>query len=605
VEQLRENMRLIEKVIKSVNKQEYNTLYDFLSERIDYPESFVTMLGETSSGKTSLINGLLGKNVLYTGPQPTTGSVVEVMDDPSIQKPEYFVVTKDAKLAPLSLDQFNQFCKELPDQFDRVRMLLPSFPKGLHGLRLFDTPGYGSIHEKHEEILKSFLPNSDILLYVVNYRVGVNQSDAEFIALIEELLRDDMKFYLIINRAPEKVTESDRRVKEIVSHVQDLLHKEVPVFIVPGVIPTDEEEPALPQADELWQHVKQELLSDERHAALERAFLGFQRSLVLDMQGYLEKKKLDKLASHEERQMLEAALKEFLEKKPVVEEKIITTFEKVTKMTKKMFSASANTMVGRIESEIQSSNKWTNQQECAGFVEAHLMPILAKKETKNAQSYIGMELDRLNEEIESMLNTAVQKFERRISIENKSFEKLMKNVSNRLTQRFADQALQAFFRQYGGAGGAGAGVANAAKKALKNLGDLVGKTFSRETHNGLAKFLSRMGATSTRAIAAAAVVIVEAAFYLYEVHVWQGKLSKQVRKAITVWEEKSITAVEADLSDSKNHNLEQVAGFFTEYEKAFSLDEFEEQEGNQTKIEEQLADLESLLAQWSIEEVGV
>lgn len=35
---------------------------------------------------------------------------------------------------------------------------------------------------------------------------------------------------------------------------------------------------------------------------------------------------------------------------------------------------------------------------------------------------------------------------------------------------------------------------------MKKIGDLFGKTFSRETHNELAKFLSKIGATSTRAI---------------------------------------------------------------------------------------------------------
>jgi GTP-binding protein EngB required for normal cell division len=604
VKQIAENMKIIEKLIEKVNNPEFKVLYDFLNERVEYPESFVTLLGETSSGKSSLINGLLDGNILYTAPQPTTGSIVEIMDDSFLSEPEFYAITKDAKIAELTAEQFKQYSKDLPDSYERVRMLIPSFPTGLEGLRLFDTPGYGSIYEKHEEILKSFLPNSDILIYVVNYRVGVNQSDAEFISVIEELLRDDMKFYLVINRAPQDATVVDRRVKEIINHVQDLLHRDIPVHIVPGVIPTNDGEPALPKAEELWENVKREIVSPQRQDALYRSLLGFQKSLLLDIQGYLEKKKLEYVVSDEERKLIKEALDEFSAKKPMIEEKIIATFSKVTSTSKKMFVNSTNVMKDKIETEITASNRWTNQQECAGFVEAHLMPVLAKKETNNVKAYIEREFARLNEEIESMLNTAVQRFENKLQVDNKAFEKLVINVGNRIAQRFADQALREFFRQYGGAGGAGAGVANAAKKGLKKLGELVGKTFSRETHNQLASFLSKIGATSTRAIGAAAVVIVEAAFYLYEVKVWQSKLIKHVGKAVAIWEDKSIQALESDLGELKTHNLEQIASFFKEYENSFSLDEYQEHDGALDEIEEQLKDTQELLNQFQHEEVA-
>ncbi len=593
--QLVSNMKSIKTVVDKVACQDFRTLFDFLQERIEYPESFVTLLGETSSGKSSILNGLLGSNILRTGPNPTTGAVVEIMDDPAIKNFEYFAVTKNAKLETLTKEQFGQFSKNLPEQYERLRLLTPSYPKGLKGLRFFDTPGYGSIHENHEKIIKSFMPNSDIIIYVISYRVGVNESDAEFIGLIEELFREDMTFYLVINRTPENKATNDRRVKEIINHVQDLLHQEIPVYLVHGEVSTMDGEPPLPAAEELWESIKNEISSEKRKMALHHSLLGFQKSLLFDVQGYLEKRKVEQLVTDEERKLLEETSAEFLAKKQVVETKIESTFERVNTTTKKMFKSSADEIVACIQSEITSSNRWTHQQECAGYVQTHLMPMLAKKETKNIRAYIERELDQLNEEIDSMLNAAVQKLERKIHIENRAFEQLVLNVSNRVAQRFADQALQAFFRQYGGVGGAGAGVANAAKKGLKKAGDLVGKTFSRETHNQLARFLSRIGATSTRAIGAAAAVIVEAGFYLYEVALWQSELIKQVGKAVSLWEEKSIKAVDNDLLELKRHNLEQVESFFREYKEAFSLKEYEGNEENINRIEEQLSEIQSIL----------
>jgi GTP-binding protein EngB required for normal cell division len=594
-QQLLDNMNEIENVVNLVNQKEFTTLYHFLRERIEYPESFVTMLGETSSGKSSLINGLLGKELLFTGPQPTTGTVVEMMDDPSLEHEEYYAVTKEATLAPLTSEQFLRFNHQLPEMYERLRVLLPTFPKGLQGLRLFDTPGYGAIQEEHEEILKSFLPNSDLILYVVSYRAGIKQNDAEFLAFIHELLSKDMKIYLVINRVPEAVTFSDARVKEISGYVHDLLHQDIPVYLVPSVMPADENAVPLPKANQLWEDIRKEILSSERQQALQRTFLAFQQNLLYEVQGYLEHKRLEYLVSDEERRLVEEALKEFMDKRPIIDEKIESTFTRVSNMTSKMFSHSDKVMGEEIEKEIVVSNRWTSKEECSGFVQAHTMPLLAKRETKNIKMYIEKELDDLNEEIESILNTTIKKFESRITLRSATFEKLIRNVGNKVTQRVTEQALASFFRQYGGAGGAGAGVANAAKSGLKKVGDLFNHTFSRETHNALAKLLSRIGATSTRAITAAAVVFVEAAFYLYDVAVWQSKLAKTVTKSIAVWEEKSKEVVQKDLLDLKEYNNQEISNIFKEYEQAFTLEEFRDSDGQLGEIEAQLETVQELI----------
>jgi predicted GTPase len=600
-QQLLLNMDIIEEIIQKVNQQEFTTLYKFLRERIEYPESFVTMLGETSSGKSSLINGLLGKELLYAAPQPTTGTVIEIMDDPELEKIEYYAVTKEATISQQTEESFRKLSIQLPEQYERLRMYIPSFPKGLQGMRMFDTPGYGAIQDEHEEIIKSFLPNSDMIIYVINYRVGLKQSDAEFLSLIQELLREDMKFYLVINRVPEKVTKVDSRIKEITDYVHDLLHQNIPVYLVHSVMPLDDQ-PTLPFADQLWQDVKKEIASEERQQALETTFLTYQKSLLYEIQGFLENKKLAYMVSDEERKLVEEALDELLEKKLVIEEKMEETFKRVSATSKKMFVHSGEKIVRDLETEITVANKWTNQQECAGYVEAHLMPMLAKKETKNVQYYIEKELDKLNEEIESILNAAIQHFEKRITLDSKAFDRLVINVGHKVAQRVTDTVLQNFFKQYGGAGGAGAGVANAAKKGLKKLGDLVGKTFSRDTHNALAKFLSKIGATSTRAIGMAAVVFVEAAFYLYEVKVWQKKLAKNAKKAITTWVDKSGEAVESDLADLKQHNLEEMDGIFEEYKKAFTLEQYTDTDGNLAEVDEQLVRVQEALTRLEVKE---
>lgn len=588
-------MERIKTIVDQVNEPESHALYQFLAERIDYPESFVTMLGETSSGKSTLINGLLNEEILYTGPQPTTGSILEIMDDPSLDSNEYYAVTKEATLKMLSKEQFISSCKQLDDTYDRLRMFIPSFPNGLKRLRLFDTPGYGSIYDAHEEVLRTFIPNSDILIYVINYRVGVNESDHEFVSIIRESLHPDTKFYLVINRVPEQASE--RRVNEIKNHMKDLLHLDIPIYTVKGIVQNGDDEKVLPKAEKLWQDVKEELNSKERAQLLRRVFLEYQIELLLHIEGHLHKRKATYQSTTAEKQMLAEALEELMSKKSIVVNNVNDTFTKVSDQTIKMIDHSARTMVGDIQSEINDFNRWTSQQECTGYIEAHLMPMSAKREMNNISMYIKHELEKLNEEIESLLNEAVQSFESSITINNDAFEQLILNVGNKIAHKLTNGALSSFFRQYGGAGGAGAGVANASKKALKKIGDLFGKTFSRETHNELAKFLSKIGATSTRAITIAAVVFVESVAYLYNVAVWQGKMNKKVEQSIAKWVEESTPVITKDLSELKDHNIEMIDEFFNEYEKSFTLDELSSNEEDLKRINQQLIQIENLITE--------
>lgn len=56
-------------------------------------------------------------------------------------------------------------------------------------MRLFDTPGYGSIVREHEEVLMEFIPNSDVIIYTVNYKIGIQENDYAFLGFLKELIR--------------------------------------------------------------------------------------------------------------------------------------------------------------------------------------------------------------------------------------------------------------------------------------------------------------------------------------------------------------------------------------------------------------------------------
>lgn len=601
-EKLRDSMREIDQAVDLVDNDHLRSLSRFLRERITYPESYVVLLGETSCGKTTLLNGLLGQGLLATSAKPSTGTVVEIMDQEGLAEPQFFAVNTDATLEVLSYDTFSQLTLVPDQELLRLRLCINKLPFGLTNLRLFDTPGYGSINEQHEEVLKEFIPECDVLIYVVSYRIGMKENDHNFMQLINELLPADSPVYLVINRAPKDAKADDKRVNEIQRHAEDCLHRKLPLYIVPTVTEdiADDSKRILPTADLLWQDLAEELESEERRQNLFNAFRGFQKDLLLKLRACQEKKLAHARANTQEQQMMKEHIEEFLGNEKTAQAEISHEFQNLDSRIEALFDYAANRISEKACQEIESSNRWSGHEECSGFIQNHLLPLQVKCETRDITNFIQERLEDLDERINSLLNTAVIDFEKKISLCIPIYEPLIRDVGIRLGKEATQFGLQTFFKQYGGAGGSAAGVANAAKRGLKKLGDLFGKKFSRETHNALAHSLKKIGATSIQAICVAATAIVEGLVYAYDVITWPGKLRQLTNQGIENWKRDTASAAKKYLQELEDFNRESVRTHFEEYRKMSDIDTEEASTIDMEQEEKTLALINSVLQKFEI-----
>ncbi len=118
----------------------------------------LVVVGEFNSGKSAFINALLGSSVLPEGVTPTTDavSVLRYGDQP------------DERVSGEALIE-----RTIPAAF-------------LRDLAIVDTPGTNAVIRRHEQITRSFVPRSDLVLFVTSADRPFSESERQFMETIRE-----------------------------------------------------------------------------------------------------------------------------------------------------------------------------------------------------------------------------------------------------------------------------------------------------------------------------------------------------------------------------------------------------------------------------------
>ncbi len=157
----------------------------------------VVIIGEFNAGKSTFINGLLGDTLLPMGITPTT-EVIELI--------------------------------RYGEKFDRTPVVREdgirewTHPNtGAPGVALVDTPGAGSVFQKHERIAKSFLHRSDLVIFVVSAKRAFAETERLYLELAKNYGK---KVILVVNQIdllqPREQTEVRRFIERQVEELLDM-----------------------------------------------------------------------------------------------------------------------------------------------------------------------------------------------------------------------------------------------------------------------------------------------------------------------------------------------------------------------------------------------
>jgi small GTP-binding protein len=164
----------------------------------------VVVIGEFNAGKSTFVNALLGDSLLPTGITPTT-DVIELV-----------------RYAPSKMRK--------PDLRDDAIREWGHPNTGAPGVVIVDTPGTGSVFQKHEQLAKSFLHRSDLVIFVISAKRAFAETERLYLELAKDYGK---KIIVVINQSDLLDPKEQAEVKGFVQQqIDELLDLRPPIFLV-------------------------------------------------------------------------------------------------------------------------------------------------------------------------------------------------------------------------------------------------------------------------------------------------------------------------------------------------------------------------------------
>lgn len=502
--------------------------------RLRAREWFVLLLGETSVGKTSMVNALLGEELLPVSADATTGVPVEIrFGNSAVPTFEACFLAKPS--VTVTLDEFRTLCRVPGDcrrlsvfwPADRLRSSVSS--ESASGLVLVDAPGYNSCVAEHIHVLTDILPEADAVVFMLNFRRGVTPEDVEFFRLAVEAgeLQDDTPL-LAVNWVPPRGGE--RQMAAISRAVRD---------IWPGaqLHPLGSEDVAAgrvrPWSDSLWAALVEKVRTAERDSLSESRSVQLAKLLVGRVVDALETRRSVCRLHEESLESVREILRELAEKEKLALAEIHKAVKQADEGIGQWLEATRSRMRSDCHEAIEEAGRFTDARSCGAYISQHRIPqgireaeVACTDVLTGVSTSLGERLDGLALQADHV-QAGVFKFS-----ESGLEERLKSEVAASAVGAFAEAAFKKYLARLGGAAGVKGGIVNLGKIIVSKTSRACGKPLSRGIYDSMGQVLKRFGVSASRASAAMGAAVLEVAAYGYHVVRWKKKLRATVDKLL-------------------------------------------------------------------------
>ena len=177
---------------------DYRAGLEELQQRLSSGRFRLAVLGQFKRGKSTLLNALLGENLLPTDILPVTAIPTYILPGERLEAEVFFEAEERSPIrfvpsAERSLADFlGEYVTEAGNpnnrlQVDRVEINHPA-PLLQQGVVLIDTPGIGSTHRHNTEVAYRILPQCDAALFLVSPDPPITEAELEYLKDIHQSL---------------------------------------------------------------------------------------------------------------------------------------------------------------------------------------------------------------------------------------------------------------------------------------------------------------------------------------------------------------------------------------------------------------------------------
>lgn len=166
----------------------YIEAIESLEETLDENKYKVAVIGEFSSGKSTFLNALVGKKILYASNDEATG-VITYLEKGNEKRASIFMenniekeIVKEIELNSIeNYKKLSNYC-DINNQKDKVTSIAISYPlKGIDkNISFIDTPGLQGINKKQMQMTKKLLKEANATIMLITKK-GLSKTELDIL----------------------------------------------------------------------------------------------------------------------------------------------------------------------------------------------------------------------------------------------------------------------------------------------------------------------------------------------------------------------------------------------------------------------------------------
>ena len=177
----------------------------------------LVILGQFKRGKTTLINSLIGKEILPSSVVPLTSIVTILKFGEEVRCSIYM---EDESEKEVGIEELSDYVTEKgnPKNVRGVRCARIDYPSSFleQGMLLVDTPGVGSTFLHNTETTYNFLDHLDAALFLMSADVPISQAEKE---LLDTIKGSTQKIFFVLNKIDNLTTEEIKEISAFNKHI--------------------------------------------------------------------------------------------------------------------------------------------------------------------------------------------------------------------------------------------------------------------------------------------------------------------------------------------------------------------------------------------------